>query len=131
MQLFIDSDAAYLVVPKAKSRLAEYFYLSDKYIQGSGNPNPKSNGPIHTESQLLKHGVSSAVEAEKSGISLNYKAAIWIKHMLEALGHHQKIIPLKTDNSTADTFSNSTLKERRSKAWDMRLSWMKDRATGK
>ena len=51
--------------------------------------------------------------------------------MLEALGHHQKIIPLKTDNSTADAFSNSTLKEKRSKAWDMRLYWIKDRVHDK
>ena len=51
--------------------------------------------------------------------------------MLEALGHHQKIIPLKTDNSTADAFSNSTLKEKLSKAWDIRLYWLKDQVNGK
>ena len=131
MQLYIDSDAAYLVAPQAKSRIAGYFYLSDKYTQGSGNPHPQFNGPIHIECQLLKHVVSSAAEAETSAIFLNCKTAIWIKHMLEALGHQQKIIPLKTDNSTADSFSNSTLKERKSKAWDMRLYWIKDRVTGK
>ena len=54
MKLYIDSDAAYLVAPKAKSRIAGYFYLSDKYIEGSGNPNPKLNGPIHIECQLQK-----------------------------------------------------------------------------
>ena len=131
MQLHIDSDAAYLVAPKAKSRIAGYFYLSDKYIEGSGVPNPKLNGPIHIECQLLKHVVSSAAEAETSGIFLNCKAAIWLRHMLEALGHPQNIIPLKTDNSTAEAFSNSTLKEKRSKAWDMRLYWIKDRVNGK
>ena len=47
--------------------------------------------------------------------------------MLEALGHPQGIIPLKTHNSTAEAFSNSVLKEKRSKAWDMRLYWIKDR----
>ena len=41
--------------------------------------------------------------------------------MLEALGHPQGIIPLKTDNSTAEAYSNSVLKEKRSKAWDMIL----------
>ena len=51
--------------------------------------------------------------------------------MLEALRHHQNIILLKTDNSTAEAFSTSTLKEKRSKAWDMRLYWIKDRVTGK
>ena len=51
--------------------------------------------------------------------------------MLHALGHEQKIIPIKTDNSTAEAFSNSTLKEKRSKAWDMQLYWIKDRVTAK
>ena len=29
MVLYIDSDAAYLVTPKAKSRVAGYYYLAD------------------------------------------------------------------------------------------------------
>ena len=48
-----------------------------------------------------------------------------------ALGHPQHIIPIKTDNSTAESFSNSTLKEKRSKAWDMRLYWLQDRTNNK
>ena len=47
MQLHVDSDAAYLVAPKAKSRVAGYFYLSDKYTPGSGIPKPQFNAPIH------------------------------------------------------------------------------------
>ena len=112
MKLYIDSYAAYLVTPKAKSRMAGYFYLSDHYIGGSGNPIPKLNAHIHIECQLLKHVISSAVEVEKSAIFHNCKIAIWIRRMLEALGHEQKIIPLKTDNSTAEAFSNNTLKEK-------------------
>ena len=41
--------------------------------------------------------------------------------MLEPLRHHQNIRPLKPDNSRADDFVNSTLKEKRSKWKDMRL----------
>ena len=119
------------MVPKEKIRIAGYFYLSDTYIQGSGSPSTKLNGPINTECQLLKHVVSSAADAETSGIFLNYKAAIWIKHMLEALGHHKKYIPLKTDNSTTDAFSHSSFKEKRSKVWDVRLYWIKNRVTAK
>ena len=51
--------------------------------------------------------------------------------MLEALDYQQEILPLKTEKSTADVFSNSTLKEKRSKAWDMILYWIKDRVTNK
>ena len=31
MQMYIDSDAAYLVAPKTKSRIVGDFYLSDQY----------------------------------------------------------------------------------------------------
>ena len=47
--------------------------------------------------------------------------------MLEALGHKQHAISIKTDNSTAASFSNSLLKQKRSKSWDMRLHWIQDR----
>ena len=125
MQLHIDSDAAYLVAPKAKSRVAGYFYLSDNTSQ------PELNAPVHIECALLKHVVSSAAEAETGGIFHNAKTAIHIKKMLHALGHHQDIIKIKTDNSTAAAFSNSTLKEKRSKSWDMRWWWLQDRVKQK
>ena len=51
--------------------------------------------------------------------------------MLEELGHPQTIIPLKTDNSIAEVFSSSTLKEKKSKPWDMRLYWIKDQVNNK
>ena len=91
------------------------------------NTNTVINAPIHVECQILKHVVSSAAEAETAGLFHNCKTALQIKNMLEALGHKQSPIPVKTDNSTAAAFSNSTLKERRSKSWDMRLHWLKDR----
>jgi hypothetical protein len=72
MQLHIDSDAAYLVAPKAKSRVSGYFYLSDK------SSTPTLNAPVHVECALLKHVVSSAAEAETGGIFHNTKTAIYI-----------------------------------------------------
>ena len=71
MQLYIDSDAAYLVAPKAKSRIAGYFYLSNNFNPTTMHPNPKLNAPIHIECNLLKHVVSSAAEAEISAIFHN------------------------------------------------------------
>ena len=40
--------------------------------------------------------------------------------MLEALGHPQVAIPVKTDNTTAASFVTDMLKEKQSKAWDVR-----------
>ena len=128
IQLYVDSDAAYLVATKAKSRITGHFYLSDQYNTSPKIPGPRLNGPAHIECQLLKHVLTSASEAETSGVFLHCKAAIGIKKILEALGHSQKIIPLKIDNSAADDFNNSTLKKR-SKVWYMCLYWIKDQVT--
>ena len=47
MQLRIDSDAAYLVAPNAKSRIAGFFYCTD--TPTTATPVPKLNGPVHVE----------------------------------------------------------------------------------
>ena len=48
MKLYIDSDAAYLVLPKVRSRGVGYFYESNKYKNMHTILNPKNNGPILT-----------------------------------------------------------------------------------
>ena len=115
MKLYVNSDAAYLIAPRAKSRIAGYFYLSEKYTTCTKSPTLPLNDPINIKCQTIKHVVSSTSEAKTSGIFLNIKTAIWIRRMLEELGHPQTIIPLKIDKSTAETFSNSTLKEKKRK----------------
>ena len=126
MILHVDSDAAYLVAPKARSRIAGYFHLSD-------HPNitqhPKLNGAILVECKTLRHVVSSSAEAEVAGIFHNATMAVPIRHMLEALNHPQPPTPLKTDNSTATGFIYDNIHQKRSKAWDMRYHWLRDRET--
>ena len=46
---------------------------------------------------------------------------------LEELGYPQPPTPLQTDNSTASGIVNDTVKQRRSKAIDMRFYWIRDR----
>ncbi len=43
MQLYVDSDAAYLVAPKEKSRISGYFYLSNAYNLTNKTPSPTLN----------------------------------------------------------------------------------------
>ena len=45
-----------------------------------------------------------------------------------AMGHPQPATPAKTDNSTADSFVKGTLKQNRSKSWDMRYHWLIDQS---
>lgn len=120
MQLTIDSDASYLSVSKARSRAAGYFYLSAR-------SNPILNGAIHVTCHVLKEVVSSAAEAELAALFYNSKEACALRIALEELGHLQSPTSLITDNSTAAGIANDIVKQRRSKAVDMRYYWIRDR----
>ena len=126
MVLHVESDAAYLVAPKARSRIAGYFHLSD---HPNKTNNPKINAAIQVECKTLQHVVSSSAEAEVAGIFHNATMALPMRHMLTALGHPQPPIPLKTDNATATGFVYDNIHQKRSKSWDMRYHWLRDRET--
>ena len=48
MYLYVESDAVYLVLPKACSRGTGHFYLIGKLKSMDKLPQPKTNGPILT-----------------------------------------------------------------------------------
>ena len=126
MILLIDSDAAYLVAPKSRSRVAGYFYLSD---YPDVIKHPTLNGAILVECKTLRHVVSSAAETKKGNIFHNAQVAIVISHILEALCHPQPPTPLKTNNSTENGFVHNNMHQKRSKSWDTRYYWLRDRVT--
>ncbi len=120
MIMHVDSDAAYLVLPNAKSRIAGYYYFSDKdgtYI----------NAPFHIVCKTLKNVVSSAAEAETGGLFINGQEIIPLRYILEQIGHPQPPTPLKTDNSTSNGFVHKNIKIKKSKAWDMRYHWLREK----
>ena len=113
MQLHIDSNAAYLVHPKARSRAGGYHYL--------GNFDGKLfNGPIYILAKVIKAVMSSAADAECGSLYINASDAVSFIITLWELGHPQKPVPIQTDNSTAYGIMNKTIKRKRSKAFDMR-----------
>ena len=79
MQLHADTDAAYSVSPKSKSRAAGYFYLSQKSSSLSTTISPSLNALMHIECILLKHVVFLATEAEAGALFHNFKTAIGLK----------------------------------------------------
>jgi len=129
MVLHIDSDAAYLVMPGTKSRIAGHFFLSNRPPMALSKVTPLPNGAILTKYRTLRHVVASAAEAETSGIFLNAQVAIPIRLALKALGHPQPSTPIKTDNSTSHHFVHTTMRKKRSKSSDIRLNWLRDRET--
>ena len=126
MCLHLDSDAAYLVQPKARSRVVGHFYLS-KRIPTIKTPNPKPNGPIHTEYKTVRNVMSSAVEAGTIGIFHKAKTAVPIRTTLQELGHQQLATAIRTDNSTSHGILTSTIRQKKSKAFDTNIYWIRDR----
>ena len=129
MTLYIHSDASYLSEPKARSRAGGHFYLSDKPIDPTIKPStqPPNNGPLHTTSHILRNVMASAAEAKVGALFVNSQEAIPLRYALKELGHPQPPTPVQTDNSTAAGYSNNTIKQKRSKAMDMRFSWLQCR----
>ena len=123
MILHVDSDAAYLVLPRVRSRLAGHFFLSASPSIIRVVP---PNGPILTECKTICHVVSSAAEAETAGLFHNAPQARPIRYILHQLGHSLPPTPIKTDNATAQAFINQTMRHKKSKSWDMRYWWLKE-----
>ena len=71
--------------------------------------------------------MASAAESEVGALFLNGQEAIFLRNTLIELGHPQPPTPLQTDNTTAAGFANDTIKQKRSKAMDMRFDWIKCR----
>ena len=122
MILTIDSDAAYLVAPKARSRIAGYFQLNSNIRSP-----PTTNGAILIECKTLRHVVASSAEAETAGLFHNAQVAIPIRYILTEMGHPQPATPIKTDNATANAFVHANITQRKSKSWDMRYYWLREK----
>ena len=115
-----DSDAAYLVCPEARSRLGGYLFLGN-------STRTQFNGAILVLARVIKNVMASAAEAELGALYSNAQEILPMRQCLKELGHPQPATPIKTDNSTAQGIINNTIKQKRSKAMDMRFYWLRDR----
>jgi hypothetical protein len=75
----------------------------------------------------MREVLSSASEAELGALFHNGKEACPLRIALAKMGHPQPVTPLQTDNSTATGIANDTVKQKHSKAIDMRFYWIRDR----
>ncbi|CAJ1934140.1 unnamed protein product [Cylindrotheca closterium] len=127
MHLYIESDASYLSESKARSRAAGYHYLGPAPTDLKNITPPPRNGAISVPCKILKNVLASAAEAELAGLFINGQEAIPERVTLAELGHPQGPTPLTTDNATANGIANDSIKQKRSKAMDMRFFWIRDR----
>jgi hypothetical protein len=129
MWLHVHSDASYLSVTRARSRAGGHFTLGNKPKQPiqTLTPAPTPNGPIHVTCKIMGNVLGSAAEAEIGAAYINAQESVPIRTTLEEMGHPQPPTPLQVDNTTAVGFANNTIKQKRSKAIDMRYYWLQDR----
>ena len=129
MILHIHTDASYLSESEARSRAAGYFFMSDTPSNNNTPTDkvPTINGPIHIVSSILRNVMASAAEAEVGAAFMNAQQACTIRTTLDEMGYPQPPTPLQTDNNVAQGILQGTVKQKRSKAIDMRFYWLKDR----
>jgi hypothetical protein len=100
MVLAVHSNASYLSKPKAQSWVGEHFFLS------SNTTISPNNGAIMNIAYIIKNVVSSATKTELAGLYIIAHKAVYIRIILEELGHAQPPTPLQTDNAMADGVIN-------------------------
>ena len=71
--------------------------------------------------------MASAAAAEYGALFLNGQAAVLIRTTLIEMHHTQPPTPIQVDNSIAVGIANKSIKQKRSKAVDMRFHWIQDR----
>jgi hypothetical protein len=81
MVLAVQSNANYLSKPKAWSRAGGHFFLSSNITV------PPNNGAILNIALLIKNVMCSATEAELAGLYIMACEVVYIKIILEELGH--------------------------------------------
>jgi hypothetical protein len=76
---------------------------------------------------VIKNVVASAAESQVGACFQNAQSGAPLRVTLTELGHIQPDTPLHTDNSTAFGILYETIKQKTSKAMDMRYHWLTDR----
>ena len=123
MILKIHSDASYLSERQGRSRTGGHFYLGNK----KDHIDPP-NGPILNTTGILANVMSVASEAEAAALFTSMKEGVIQRIALEEMQWPQPSTPITVDNSTAAGLARDTIKANKSRAMDMRLHWIQDRA---
>ena len=128
MVLHIQSDASYLSKPRSHSRTGGHYFLGDIRPDMSKLPITRTrlNGVIYSISGIMSNVMGSDDEEKIGATYINIQEAVPIRTLLFKLGHPQPATPIQVDNSTANSFSNDNINQKRSKAINMRFYWIRD-----
>jgi hypothetical protein len=121
MHLFLHADASYLSRSHARSVVGGYFFL------GNSNQPQHINGATHVFSSIIPCIVSSAGKAEYAALFAGAQHAASLRTILSDLGYPQPPTIIMCDNTCAIGIATDSIKQKRSKAIDMRFHWVRDR----
>ena len=127
MILNVKSYAAYLFMPWDCSFIDVHYYLINHTTKPTNPSCVKTIGPITTKSKILWHVIISAADSEAGGLFVDYQQIVPIWISLIGLDHLQPKTLLKTYNFTSKGYSNWSIRQKWSKSWDMRFSWLRER----
>ena len=113
MKLTVHSNASYLSKPKARSQAGGHFFLS------SDSTIPQNNGAVLNIAHIIKHVMPSEIEAELATLYIMARDAVYIRIILEEMGHTQPPMPLQTDNSMAEALVNGKIQPKITKSMDI------------
>ena len=123
MILKIHSDASYLSERQGRSRAGGHFYLGNR-----DHTTDPPNAPILNTTGILANVMSAAYKAEAAALFTNMKEGVIQRIALEEMQWPQPPTLITVDNSTAAGLARDTIKANKSRAMDMRLHWIQDRA---
>ena len=121
MVMAVHSNASYLCEPKAKSRASGHFFMSNNAKI------PPNNGAILNIAHIIKQCMTLATEAELATVYITAQEVVYMRIILEEMGHKQPATPIQMDNAMAEAVINAKITPRRSKTMGMRFHWLKDR----
>ena len=76
---------------------------------------------------MIKPIVAPSDECETLTLFLNCQTTIVIRIIAKWLGHPQPATPTRVYNTTTNNFVYNNLQQKKSKSFDMRLHWLRDR----
>jgi hypothetical protein len=121
MQLIAYSDASYGSETESRSRAGGVLYL------GSHEDSNIVNGSILATSTVIDVLCPSVAEAEYAVLFTVSAVVVCVRHTLQDMGYSQPPTLIFCDNTCAAGIANDAVKQRRSRAMDLRFHWIKDR----
>jgi hypothetical protein len=119
------ADASYLCRSHSRSVAGAIFFLGNKH-----DPT-KINGSIHVFSAIIPCAVASAGEAEYVALFAagQHVTSLRTTLLVADMGYpqHPTIITSMCDNTSAIGIATDSIKQKSSKAIDMRFHWIRDR----